>query len=136
MDTTKKDGVTGHLRLVNDLPAGTEVFSDALIANVFYNLIDNAVTYGRKVTTIRFSVQESGDDHVILCEDDGEGVPAEKKERIFDFGFGKKAGLGLALSREILHITGIRIRETGEPGTGARFEIIVPKGAYRITVEQ
>jgi hypothetical protein len=37
----------------------------------------------------------------------------------------------LFLSREILSITGLRIQETGEPGKGARFEIFVPKGAYR-----
>jgi hypothetical protein len=36
------------------------------------------------------------------------------------------------LSREILAITGITIRETGEPGKGARFEINVPDGAWRL----
>jgi hypothetical protein len=35
------------------------------------------------------------------------------------------------VSREILSITGISIRETGTPGKGARLEIRVPKGAYR-----
>jgi signal transduction histidine kinase len=133
VDTAKKDEVTGHVRLVNDLPFGTEVYSDALITNVFYNLMDNAVRHGGKITTIRFSVQESGDNHIIICEDDGEGIPAEEKERIFDRGFGKNTGLGLALSREILDITGIKIRETGEAGKGARFEFIVPKDAYRHT---
>ena len=37
------------------------------------------------------------------------------------------------LSREILSLTGITIRETGTFGEGARFEIRVPKGAYRFT---
>jgi signal transduction histidine kinase len=37
----------------------------------------------------------------------------------------------LFLSREILAITGITITENGEPGKGARFEITVPKGAWR-----
>ena len=41
-------------------------------------------------------------------------------------------GMGLFLSREILAITGITLRENGEPGKGARFEITVPKGAWRI----
>ncbi|MEI7649966.1 MAG: hypothetical protein WCJ47_09710 [Methanomicrobiales archaeon] len=40
--------------------------------------------------------------------------------------------MGLFLSREILAITGITLRENGEPGKGARFEITVPKGAWRI----
>jgi signal transduction histidine kinase len=66
-----------------------------------------------------------------VCEDDGDGIIAEEKEKIFERGFGKNTGLGLALSREILAITGITITETGEPGKGARFEIAVPKGMWR-----
>jgi PAS domain S-box-containing protein len=117
-----------------DLP-DCEVFADPLIAKVFYNLIDNAVKYGGKITTIRFSAQESGDNHLIICEDDGNGIPSDEKEQIFDRGFGKNTGLGLFLSREILSITGITIRENGEPGKGARFEIVMPKGYYRIRGE-
>ena len=115
----------------NDLPAGTEVFADPLIVKVFYNLMDNAVRYGGKITTIRFSVEDRNGDQIIVCEDDGDGVVAEEKEKIFERGFGKNTGLGLALSREILDITGITIRETGEPGKGARFEMTVPKGMWR-----
>ena len=133
VNAAKNDEVAGHLQLINDLPAGTEVYADALITNVFYNLIDNAVRYGGKITTLRFTMQESGENLVLLCEDDGEGVVAAEKEKIFDQGFGKNTGLGLALSREILDITGISIRETGEPGKGARFEMTVPKGMWRIT---
>ena len=61
----------------------------------------------------------------------GEGVPTDEKEKIFEWGFGKNAGLGLAFSREILPITGITINETGESGKGARFEIVVPKELFR-----
>ncbi len=121
----------GQVILENDIPAGTEIFADPLIVRVFYNLIDNAVRYGRTITTIRFSAEHRGDDLIILCEDDGVGVPAPDKERIFERGFGQTNGLGLALSREILSITGLDIRETGGPDKGARFEITVPDGAYR-----
>jgi signal transduction histidine kinase len=131
-----KDVVLGQLQLKNDLPAGAEVFADPLIVKVFFNLMDNAVRYGGKITTIRFSVEKSGEDPVIVCEDDGDGVLAEEKERIFDRGFGKNTGLGLFLSREILAITGITIKETGEPGKGARFEMTVPQGAYRFADQQ
>jgi len=131
VETAKKDDATGHLQIVNDLPPGTEIFADALIANVFYNLIDNATRHGGKITTIRFFMQNSGDNHSIICEDNGNGVPVEEKERIFDRGFGNNTGLGLAFCREILDFTGISIRETGEPGSGARFEITVPNDAYR-----
>jgi PAS domain S-box-containing protein len=121
----------GKVTVKNDLPTGTEVFADQLIGRVFFNLIDNAVRYGRKITTIRFSAEKSGDILLILCEDDGDGVPTEEKEKIFGRGYGKNTGMGLFLSREILDITGITIHETGEPGKGARFEIKVPKGAFR-----
>ncbi len=93
--------------------------------------MDNAVRYGGKITTIRFSVLERDEDHLIVCEDDGDGIPAMEKEKIFERGFGKNTGLGLFLSREILAITGITITETGEPGKGARFEMTVPKGMWR-----
>ena len=69
-------------------------------------------------------------------EDDGTGIPAEEKEKIFERGYGKNTGLGLFLTREILGITGITIRETGIPGKGARFEIAVPTAAYRLKSAQ
>ncbi|MDP3396143.1 MAG: PAS domain S-box protein [Methanoregula sp.] len=132
VDTAAKEASLGKVVVKNDLPAGAKVFADPLVVKVFYNLMDNAARYGGKITTIRFSVEERDGDHVVVCEDDGNGVVAEEKERIFEKGFGKNTGLGLALSREILSITGITIHETGEPGKGARFEMTVPKGAWRV----
>jgi len=55
----------------------------------------------------------------------------EHKEDIFQHKYFKHTGYGLFLSVSILAITGITIRETGVPGIGARFEILVPGGAYR-----
>ncbi|MCX6690383.1 MAG: PAS domain S-box protein [Methanoregula sp.] len=135
VDTAAKEGPLGKVMVKDDLPAGAEVFADPLIVKVFYNLMDNAVRYGGNIKTIQFSALESGDSHVIVCEDDGIGIPPKEKEKIFNPGFGKNTGLGLALSREILDITGITIKEIGEPGKGARFEMTVPKGAWRMTVE-
>jgi PAS domain S-box-containing protein len=129
--TAAKEAPLGKVMVKNDLPAGTEVFADPLIVKVFSNLMDNAVRYGGKITTIQFTVQESGDDHLIVCEDDGEGIPADKKEKIFDRGFGKNTGMGLFLAREILSITGMTIKEMGEPGKRARFEMAVPANNYR-----
>ena len=117
----------------NDIPVGIKVFSDPLIMKVFYNLIENAVRYGgKKITTIRIYSRKSDGGLVIFVEDDGNGVPSEEKEKIFDWGFGKNTGLGLALSREILDMTGITIQENGEPGEGARFEIRIPTGYWSV----
>ena len=127
-DAAAKEVSPGKVVIKNNLPAGAEVFADSLIIKVFYNLTDNAVRYGEKITTIRFSAEEHNGEHILVCEDDGVGIPAEEKEKIFNRGFGKNTGMGLFLSREILSITGISITETGEPGMGARFEISVPGG--------
>ncbi|MCX6690308.1 MAG: PAS domain S-box protein, partial [Methanoregula sp.] len=111
-----------------------EIFADRLFEKVFYNLIDNALNYGgERMKTIRVSSQESDRGFIIVCEDDGVGITDEDKKKLFRKGFGKHTGLGLFLSREILAITGITITENGTPGTGARFEITVPKGMYRFT---
>ncbi|MEI6841800.1 MAG: PAS domain S-box protein [Methanomicrobiales archaeon] len=132
VETASKEAPLGMVVVKNDLPSGAEVFADPLVVKVFYNLMDNAARYGGKITTIRLSVDELDGDHVVVCEDDGDGIVAVEKEKIFERNFGKNTGLGLALSREILSITGIAIKETGEPGKGARFEMVVPKGAWRM----
>jgi PAS domain S-box-containing protein len=131
VETAAKQAPLGLVMVKNDLPDGEEVFADPLIAKVFYNLMDNAVRYGGKITTIRFSLEEHAGDPVVVCEDDGDGVSPEEKEQIFERGFGRNTGMGLFLAREILSITGISIRETGEQGKGARFELTVPKGMFR-----
>ncbi len=132
VDTAASEARHGTVRVENDLPAGIEVFADPLITRVFYNLVDNAVRHGGKIRAIRYSIENRNDKRIIVCEDDGCGIPVIEKEHIFDPGFGKNTGLGLALSREVLSITGITITETGKPEKGARFEIAVPKEMWRI----
>ncbi len=125
------EATIGKVQVTNDIPTGTEVFADPLIGKVFSNLLDNAIRHGEKVTAIRFSAYEDGDRLLVTCGDDGVGIPAGEKEKIFERGYGKNTGLGLFLAREILSITGITIRETGEEGMGAKFEIAVPAGTWR-----
>jgi signal transduction histidine kinase len=77
------------------------------------------------------SSHPSGEDLIVVWEDNGIGRAENEKERIFERGSGKNTGLGLFLVREILSLTGILIKETGVPEKGARFEITVPNGKYR-----
>jgi PAS domain S-box-containing protein len=121
----------GPVRLINDVPAGLEVFVDSLILKVCYNLIENAVRYGDTITTIRFSVEERDGVHAIVCEDDGRGVSKAMKNKLFERGCGTEHGLGLFLSREILAITSITLTEEGEPGKGARFVMTLPSSGVR-----
>jgi PAS domain S-box-containing protein len=108
-----------------------EIFADPMIAKVFFNLFDNAVKYGQRVTTITVACEIRADELVITFADNGIGIPLKEKQKIFEKGFGQHTGFGLFLAREILAITGISIHETGSYGRGALFEIAVPKGTYR-----
>ena len=122
----------GDIRLEIGCP-GLWVLADPLLEKVFYNLIDNSLHYGgEKMTGIRITAADQEGVLHIRFEDDGNGISENDKKQLFTRGYGKHTGLGLFLSREILSITGITIMETSEPGEGARFEIIVPKGAWRI----
>ncbi|MEI7434641.1 MAG: PAS domain S-box protein [Methanomicrobiales archaeon] len=117
---------------LNSNVKGTEIYADPMLERVFFNLLDNSVRHGEHVTNIRVSIEKSNNTLTIIWEDNGVGIPVEEKEKIFERGFGKNTGLGMFLVREILSLTGITIKENGEPGKGVRFEITVPKGMYRI----
>jgi signal transduction histidine kinase len=109
-----------------------EIFADPMLEKVFYNLVENGIRHGETITSIRFWYEEVGEEVVLVYLDDGVGIPRSQKEQIFERGYGSNTGLGLFLIREILSITRIRIWETGEEGEGARFEITIPAGGYRI----
>jgi signal transduction histidine kinase len=108
------------------------IYADPLLERVFSNLVENALIHGEKATIIRFSARVTDRALTILCGDDGIGIPAREKERIFAPGYGRNTGYGLFLVREILGITGATIREIGEEGKGALFEITIPEDAFRM----
>lgn len=110
-----------------------EIYADPMLEKVFYTLLENALRHGKTITTIEFSCTTSAGGLIVTYQDNGVGIPAEHKEAIFDRRFFSHTGFGLFLSRAILSITGMTIRETGDPGRGARFEILVPPEAYRFT---
>jgi len=113
-----------------------EIYADPMVKKVFFNLIDNAVRHGGRVSEIRFSCVKSGQDLTIVCEDDGTGIPDGEKEAIFRETYKRRYSHGLFLVSEILGITGMTIRETGVFGEGARFEVRVPNEAYRFEGER
>ena len=121
----------GSVTVENSIPEDLAIYADPIIRKVFSTLMENSVRHGEQVTRIRFSCQEQDTRLQIICSDDGIGIPSDEKEQVFEQGFGKNTGLGLFLAREILSITDLTIRECGEPGQGARFEIDIPAGKYR-----
>lgn len=108
---------------------GTEVFADKMMEKVFHNLAANSVLHGEKTRTIRISKELRDGNLVIVYEDDGVGLPDQVKEEIFDESHGYH---GLFLAKGVLEMTGIGIQEVGVPGEGARFEIFVPHGVFRV----
>lgn len=107
------------------------VNADPLFEKVFLHLFENTVRHGSTATAIRISLQPDGEFLDLIVEDNGIGVPAADKERIFERGYGKGTGWGLFLVREILAITGATITENGEPGKGSRFLVRFPPGTFR-----
>jgi len=109
-----------------------ELYADPLLPRIFFNLLANSLQHGNhRMTKIRLSARMSEESLSLIYEDNGTGIPELEKGKIFEFGYGKRTGFGLFLARELLGFTGMTITETGEPGKGARFEIVVPKGKFR-----
>jgi len=120
--TIDKTLLSVHIRV-----GGYEVFTDPMVDKVFYNLASNVIKHS-KATTLDITARKEGDHLLIAFQDNGVGV--KDRSKLFTRG-GPASGYGLFLSKEVLGITGIGIRETGTPGQGARFEIVVPPGLYR-----
>ena len=112
-----------------------EVYADPLLEMVFFHLMQNILRYGGHATEVIIRYEEKPDGLVLFVEDNGVGIPVETKHMIFDRGYGKNTSLGLFFVREVLSITAMTNKETGEPGKGARFEIFMPKGTYRFSSE-
>ena len=106
-----------------------EVYADKMIEKAFHNLASNSVLHGKRTTRIGLRYELRGEELMVIYEDDGVGLPASLKKEIF----GPSRGYhGLYLVKEVLDMTGITIEETGTEGQGARFELRVPKGGFRL----
>jgi PAS domain S-box-containing protein len=118
-------GVEG-IKIVNEC-RGLTVMADSLLRQLFYNLIDDTLKHGEKVSQIRVYYEEGADQLKLVYEDDGVGIPENEKELIFKEGYGKGTGYGLYLIKKICEEYGWTIRETGKLGKGAQFTMIIPK---------
>jgi len=111
-----------------------EIFADPLLEKVCQRLFTNSVKHGGHVTRIRVWHNLNSDKATIFFEDDGIGITQERKDQIFLRNEGAYTSMrSLVFVREILDITDITIKETGEPGKGARFEMTVPKRMWKMT---
>jgi len=106
------------------------------IVQILSNLLTNAAKYTPPGGHVALVATESGGRAVMVCEDDGPGVPAELLPKLFDpFAQGPRAldrregglGLGLSLARTFAELHGGTIHvEEREGVSGSRFVVILP----------
>jgi PAS domain S-box-containing protein len=125
-------GITGVQITTDPACQELELFCDPVITQVFQRLIDNSLHHGKTVSGISLHWRSKDGAAVIVYEDNGTGIQEIVKPTLFERAKGKKTGDGLFIVHEILAISGFTITETGEPGKGVRFEIVVPAGSSRV----
>lgn len=106
----------------------------ARVEQVITNLLSNACKFAPPGSEVEIGLEATGSAVILSIHDEGQGVPPEQIERIFDryaqVGSkqkqGKGLGLGLYISRQIVAAHGGRIWAESEPGNGATFYVELP----------
>ncbi|HVO55450.1 MAG TPA: HAMP domain-containing sensor histidine kinase [Solirubrobacterales bacterium] len=121
------------VKLAAELPSGNVVAeaNAEKVQRVLFNLIQNAIRHTPADGTVTVRARSGHGGVEVEVADDGEGVPADDGERVFEpFYRGDAArsedgaGLGLAISRAIVEAHGGRIwLEEGHPGTRVHFTL-------------
>jgi two-component system sensor histidine kinase ChvG len=140
-----EDAKSNGIDFITDLPS-TPIFVhglEARLAQVFVNLITNAISFCEDGDAIRIWARKRENRVLIVVEDTGPGIPDQALSKIFkrfysqrpDEHFGNNSGLGLAISKQIVEAHGgviwaenIRPTEadiTSDP-LGARFVVGLP----------
>lgn len=117
---------------------GVSVRADRLLLReAITNVVDNAIKYSPIAASIALSVRDDGQDAVIDVTDQGPGIPAEDRERIFDRFFRVDSarsrdaggtGLGLAIAKWAVETNGGSIRVDAAATGGSVFRIFLPRG--------
>ncbi|MGB7768184.1 MAG: ATP-binding protein [Verrucomicrobiia bacterium] len=132
----KKPAGTKGVNLVNELPDLTVTGDASRLEQVFANLVDNAIKYGRTQGTVTIGGQKADANKIeVFVQDDGPGIPPESLDRIFErFYRVDKArsreqggtGLGLSIVKHIVQNHGGEVWAKSEPGKGATFFFTLP----------
>lgn len=121
----------GH-RLVADVgaePLAAQADPEKL-RQVLDQLVSNAVKYSPGGGTVSVSAQRRRDAVEVAVTDEGVGIPAAERERIFakfyKAGGGQGTGLGLFIAQGLVHEMGSKIWVDSEEGRGSRFAFELP----------
>ncbi|MDS0222011.1 PAS domain S-box protein [Haloarcula sp. S1AR25-5A] len=114
-----------------EITAESTIYADeSRLRQLLENLINNAVTHGGPAVTVE--VGDIGDSGFYVA-DDGPGIPAEKRETVFESGYttsDEGTGFGLAIVKEIAAAHDWSVTVTERDGGGARFEFTGIKQAF------
>jgi signal transduction histidine kinase len=129
--TEARAGLCGdRVRLRCDRSLPVCLGPDAVL-QILGNLVDNACKYGPEDRPVWLVGERDGHEVVLAVEDDGAGVPAEARERIFErftrLEPGRGLGLGLYIARQLAQAQGGDLVVTdASVASGARFELRLP----------
>jgi two-component system phosphate regulon sensor histidine kinase PhoR len=122
--------------LENKVGPAVMVHADARrLEQMLTNLIDNAIKFSREHGTVVIS-HEPGTRDRILVRDNGDGIPAQHLERLFERFYRVDrarsrdlggTGLGLAIVKHLALLHGGEVTVTSELGKGSTFTIHLPK---------
>ncbi len=138
LDDLKSKATEKEVVIENLVPPGLWARADAeRLHQVFSNLIENAIKYGRQGGKVAVGAQENGDNRVeAWVRDDGPGIPDEARERVFERFYRVDrarardtggTGLGLAIVKHIVQAHGGEVWVKSELGEGATFFLTLPK---------
>ncbi|MCL5091489.1 MAG: HAMP domain-containing histidine kinase [Patescibacteria group bacterium] len=107
---------------------------ELLLYQLFYNLIDNAITYTPKKGTVWITIEYKKSRGVVMIRDTGIGIPVSHLKKIFDRFYRvdssrtqtKGFGLGLAIAKAAVEKHKGRITVSSEEGKGTIFTVILP----------
>jgi signal transduction histidine kinase len=116
-----------NIKVINECH-GLIVTADSLLRQLFYNLIDNTLKHGEKVSQVRLHYIREEMGAKLFYTDNGIGISATNKTKLFSEGFttGKGTGHGLYLAKRMIEVYGWTIKEEGEEGKGVEFVISIP----------
>jgi len=124
--------------LINQVPKLVATADMGRLEQVFANLLDNAIKYGRTQGTVTVGGGKAVDGKLeVFVQDDGPGIPPEALERVFErFYRVDKArsreqggtGLGLSIVKHIVQSHGGKVWVKSELGKGATFFFTLPEG--------
>ena len=138
VEVARRDHRSANIEIVVKCPPH-EVFAaidSDQIRQVVWNLLSNALTHSPNGSAVQIDVHDDGQTVIWTIEDEGPGVPAEARGQLFDMFYSKRphgVGLGLALVEQIVRAHGGEVKVVSPPGSGAKFEVRLPRAAAQAT---